>query len=394
MKKIKPELSLKQIGTLRFWLGTFIGIFFSTSLCFLLNYSTEILRYFTGQFGDQIYISSKAKFQLEIFFAALSTTAGFSLAMWFWLSGIRKYYPKQKLHKRLNQVNSILAIWIPLLFITRIGTILFTNVYAIRGYDNSINLLEEFKIILVLIPLVIFFQNWLNIRLVFKINRWPVFSILAVLSTSTLLVYITSVDTNKIDTNYKKRFENEYQYIDYEILHASKDYNIQYSKATIKTLKEWHTIQSLNQVESVKNAFENSGSVSLDTIILQKIIIRNFKNGIWQPQRGNLFYGWDYAKPLDILKQIKNAKYDRKRTKELIEIINEQIILVNHLSIDRSKVYELDQLSRRKAIGSRHKIPYAIIIQLEEVIKKLQENNQIVKHNIVLKELNTNLGMK
>ena len=133
MKVIKPELNLKHIGALRFWLGTFIGILFSTALCFLLNYSSEILRYFTGQFGDQIYLTTTEKFQQELFFATLSTTIGFSVAMWFWLSGVRNNSPKQKLHKRLNQVNSILVIWVPLLFITRIGTILFTNVYAIRG---------------------------------------------------------------------------------------------------------------------------------------------------------------------------------------------------------------------------------------------------------------------
>ena len=102
----------------------------------------------------------------------------------------------------------------------------------------------------------------------------------------------------------------------------------------------------------------------------------------------------DYVKPLDVLKQIKNAKYEKSRTKELIEILNEQILLVNHLSIDRSKIYELDNLSRRKVIESRHKIPAAIIIQLEEVVKELKENHQIAELNIVLNELNINLGRK
>ena len=394
MKVIKPELNLKHIGALRFWLGTFIGILFSTALCFLLNYSSEILRYFTGQFGDQIYLTTTEKFQQKLFFATLSTTIGFSVAMWFWLSSVRNNSPKQKLHKRLNQVNSILVIWVPLLFITRIGTILFTNVYAIRGYNKSMNFLEEFKILLVLIPLVIFSQNWMNIRLAFRTNWWPVYSIVAIFITSILLVYITSVDTNIVDKNYKNRFGQEYQYIDYETMRAAENYNIQFSKATVTTLKEWHTIQSMNQVETVKNAFENSSPVSLDTIILQKIIIRNFKNGIWKPSRNNLFYGWDYVKPLDVLKQIKNAKYEKSRTKELIEILNEQILLVNHLSIDRSKIYELDHFSRRKVIGSRHKIPAAIIIQLEEVIKELKENHQIAELNIVLNELNINLGRK
>lgn len=219
---LKPNLSVVKIGVLRFWIGIAIGILFGLSLCLFFNYSREILRYLSSAFSDIITLDKNTSLFFNIFFAAFSAAIGFSVTFWFWMSGNKFEYPKQRLFARLSLVNSTLIIWIPLMLITRIASILFVILYAQRGYESNLKLIEDFKILFLILPLVIFFQNWISIRNTFRIKKWIVYSFGYYLVVSFIIFLLASVNTEIVDESYSQKFEEEYEYIDNEVKRAEE----------------------------------------------------------------------------------------------------------------------------------------------------------------------------
>ena len=386
--KLKPNLSIAKIGVLRFWIGLVIGFLFSLCLCLFFNYSREIMRFLSGAFSDLILIDEKTNLFFNIFFAAFSTAIGFSITFWFWMSGTKNEYRKQRLFKRLSQVNSTLIIWIPLMLITRIGFILFILLYAQRGYDSNLKLIEDFQLLFVLLPIVIFLQNWLSIRSIFKTNKWITFSFVAYVAVSMIIHLLASLSNNVVDKNYALRFQEDYQIIESELKRAKEKYNIYFTDTTIKALKQWHTDSSKKQMDQVQRAFESDKSVSIDTIILQKIIIKNFKEGRWDSRQMNSYNNWPYAKPIEIKTQILRNKSDSIKLYELNSLLNEQINLINFIGKKDVDFEQLSQTERRKTFGAKYKIPKVVVDQLINVTDELNNNPELENRKIKLNEIN------
>jgi hypothetical protein len=131
-------------------------------------------------------------------------------------------------------------------------------------------------------------------------------------------------------------------------------------------LKKWHSENSVEQVISIKTAFSESIPVSLDTIILQKIVIRNFKHGGKYYAR-NSSENWHYALPKDILKQIQLYDINSYETKELFEVLKEAIDLVNTPKIDSQEIRNYTETERRRSFGAGNNIPLSIKRQLHAV---------------------------
>lgn len=386
--RLKPNLSVAKIGELRFWIGLTIGILFGLSLCLFFNYSREILRYLSGAFSDIITLEKKTSLFFDIFFATFSSAIGFSVTFWFWMSGTKCEYRKQRLFARLSQVNSTLIIWIPLMMITRIGSILFVLLYAQRGYDSNLKLIEDFKILFLMLPLVIFFQNWISIRKIFRVKKWILYSFASYLLVSLIIFLLASVDRQIVDKNYSQRFQEEYKFIDTEIKRAKENYAITFSSSSIKTLREWHTASSIEQIKQVQKAFESNSAISLDTILLQKIIVKNFKEGHWYHRERNSFDNWPYAKPIEIQRQILLNKTESNKLIELEGLLNEQINLINYLAKENVDFEELSQTERRKIFGAKYRIPKVVVDQLINVTNDLKKIIKEENLKINLKELN------
>lgn len=116
----------------------------------------------------------------------------------------------------------------------------------------------------------------------------------------------------------------------------------------------------------LKSAFSKNKKVSLDSIILQKIVIKNFKeNGSYF--RRNSIDNWPYALPEDIFKQLEFFDINSNESKELIEIIKEQIELVTAPEIDWQEYDKHTDTEIRKSFGVKRTIPKQIYVQLNKV---------------------------
>lgn len=363
----KDKISIQAIGAQRFWFGIIAGILSAISISLAFNYTREILRLYTGISADLIILRENEILFYNLFFSALSTVLGLSIAIWIWMGNRAHKRRKDSIRKQLSRTNAMLIFWIILMVVARFGTLLPVLLYSRPGYDNQLNLSEEFWLLFVLLPLVVFSQNWLSVRLVYKAKEWIIISFGVCLFIAYTLSITTKTDPTILNNAYYHRFEKDYQYIEKEIAAAKYNYGIDYSFETIDVLKKWHTDSSSEQLMSIKSAFANNSSVSLDTIILQKMVIRNFKqdNEYYHPRSS--LENWHYALPLDVLNQITFAQSDENKTKELFQILREQIDLVNTAEIDWESGERYTETQTRRSRGAKHNIPTPLIYQLVAV---------------------------
>ncbi len=136
----------------------------------------------------------------------------------------------------------------------------------------------------------------------------------------------------------------------------------------------------------MKLAFEKDKKVSLDTIILQKIVIKNFKeNGRYF--RRNAIDNWRYAFPKDILRQLEFFDINSNESKELVEIIKEQINLINTPEIGWKEYDKHSDTEIRKSFGIKYNIPKQLIEQLEKVRNSLMADKKYYEISSYLPEL-------
>lgn len=378
----KETISIQNIGRQRFWIGLIAGIVSAISISLAFNYSREVFRLFTSMSADLLILSSKELQFFNFFFPTLSTVLGLSISIWIWMSNPKHKRRKDRIFKQLTRTNTLLIFWVTLMVIARFGSILPIILYGMPGYDNHLNLYEEYWLLFVLIPLVVFFQNWFTVSLVYRAGKWILISFFVCLISAYSLNRTTKVDQEKLNYAYHQRFTQDYLYIEQEISNAERKYGISFNPETIEVLKKWHTQSSIEQVMSLKTAFSQNSPVSMDTIILQKIAIRNFKQGRWHYHRRNSIENWKYALPVDILRQINLTKSNENRTKELLHVLREQIELVNTPDIDWEEYEKFTETERRRSLGAKHNIPRPLIVQLKEVrdsIIKVDEYKELAK---------------
>ena len=254
------------------------------------------------------------------------------------------------------------------MMIAKFGSIVPFILYGMPGYDNQLNLFEEYWLLFVLIPIVVFAQNWFIVRLIYRSEKWILFSFIICFVITFALKETTSVNQEILNSVYYKKYESDFKYVDQQINKAKIEYGIELNENTIKTLKKWHTKSSTEQVIRLKAAFSKDKKVSLDTIILQKIVLKNFKeNGKYFNR--NSIDNWRYAFPKDILRQLEFYDVTSNESKELLEIIKEQIALANTLEIDWKEYDKYTDTEIRKSFAIKYNIPK----QLNEQLKKVRE---------------------
>tara|TARA_R110002124_G_scaffold287317_1_gene472649 strand:- start:4247 stop:5146 length:900 start_codon:yes stop_codon:yes gene_type:complete len=279
-------------------------------------------------------------------------------------------------YKQLSGTNALLIFWVILMIISRFGSILPIVLFGTPGYDNHLNLYEEYWILFVLIPIVVFMQSWFTVRLVYQAGRCIFSTFLLCMLTAFVLQLTTTVSQEKLNLAYHQRFERDYNYINQEIRIAKEKYGIDYSEQTVEILKKQVTESSVKQIERVKKAFFVDNPVKLDTIILQKIIIRNYKEGGRYYYKRNAIENWRYALPIDILKQLSYFDQKAKETKELLEVLKEMIDLVNTPEIHWQEYQNFTETERRRSLGARYNIPDPLIEQLKKVQTRLLEDDR------------------
>ena len=372
----KDYISIQNIGLKRFWAGVVAGLFSSVSLSLAFNYTREVYRLITGIEPDLLILDRQEFLFYDIFFASLAASLGFSIAVWIWMNNNNHLRKRDGLKKQLAKTFSLLSFWVFFGVVARFGTNLPIILYRTRGYDNHLNLRDDFWLIFVLIPIVVFFQSWLGVRLVYRPGKWIWLSLICCLTMSLVLFKTTGVDREIVNTNYFLRYETQLLYVESEILNAKKEYGIDFDQNTINSLKKFYTESSFDQFESVRLAFRSGRKVSLDTIIMQKILLHNMKEGYWQyywPRKN--INNWQYSLPTEILKQIYLHGPGTPETGELFNILNLQIELAN-ISLTGPEYLNswsnLTPLEMQRVLYANFHLPEIIIDQLVSILGELK----------------------
>ncbi|WP_405603861.1 hypothetical protein [Polaribacter sp. Asnod1-A03] len=382
----KEEISIQKIGKQRFWIGIISGLFSAIIISLTFNYFRELFRFFTTLSADLFILEKSELLFYNYFFSSLATVLGLSVTIAIWMTNNNHKRKKDKIYKQLSRTNIFFTFWLILMMIARFGSIVPFILYGMPGYDNQLNLFEEYWLLFVLIPIVVFAQNWFIVRLIYRSEKWILFSFVICFVITFTLKTTTSVNQEILNNVYYKKFESDFNYVDQQISKAKIEYGIEFNENTIKTLKKWHSESSTKQVISLKSAFSKGKKVSLDTIILQKIAIKNFKeNGKYFNR--NSIDNWRYAFPKDILRQLEFYDVNSNESKELLEIIKEQIDLVNTPEIDWKEYDKHTDTEIRKSFGIKYNVPKQLNEQLEKVRESLMNDKKYYEISKDLPEL-------
>jgi hypothetical protein len=381
----KEPISIQKIGKWRFWMGTAAGLITALSLSLAFNYTRETFRFFTGMSADLLIPEEAEWLFFNNFFAALAAALGLSAAIAVWMSGPARQSRKDRLYRQLALTYALLIFWVSLMMLARFGSILSIILFGLPGYDDDLNLYEDYRFLFILFPIVVFLQSWFSVRLVYRAEKWMLISFVCCIAGAFLLSKTTAIRRDIVNDAYVKRFEREYAYIDEEVGRATRLYGADFEDQTVATLKKRHLESAYAQVRGVKSAFPKGRQVTLDTIILQKIILHNCKRGgrayypHWSPEN------WPYALPEDVLKQIGLFEADAPEVRELFEVLKLQIGLVNKQETDGTVAPDFS--AKRRGSCGAYRPPGVIISRLAAVSDSLLRDERYVAFHVMLPDI-------
>ena len=385
---LKPEISIDKLGKRQFCTGTVIGILMAFVLSYFFNYSRESLRMIT--FIKNPYILTEEEFRLfDLFFTSLATSLGFGFTIVYWLIG-RNPNIKKRYIKLFTISNAWLITFIVLMVVARFGSILQIILFGRPGYDGQLDLLHDFWLILILIPIYVFFAHWNSIRLIFKTRYWVLLSIIFYLITSFYLFKTTSADRDILNQTYYFQNKQQFDYIDSEFNKAKK-LGIYFNDTTKQILRKKNGGRTIDLVLSLKQAFQTDKIVPLDTLILEKIVIHNMNSHtlILYGRLDGRDKNWSYALPENIYHQIQKHDINCPETKLLFEILAEQISLFTAPEIIMDEWESYTDYEREKYFNRRNLMRNTETIQsrLIQVADKLKSDIRFKKYHYLLPDI-------
>lgn len=367
-----------------------VGLATAISLYLFFNYSREAMR-FTTFYSKNIHIlDENALHFFNLFFAALSTSLGFSMSLWVWMKNPKQHRRKERLSKQWASTNILVVFWVVILMISRIGSLIPLLLTGSRGLENSLNLNQDYWLLFVILPLYIFVNAWSMVRLVYRSWNWIFTSTILCTLLILVLVKVNPIKQEVLNHFSNQRYADEYNYIKATTEHAKIEYGVDFEQKTISELKKWYTIGSDQQIISLNKAFSQGRKIPLDTIILQKMVIRNFKR-MDVYTKSNSIESWLYPLPMEIYEQFKYHTPESDEIKELIAILQEQISLFNAPKLDYKKFAQLsysERLKRRQMRRIRSKDLMEQLNVVKDSIAKNPKYNSFIKR---LPEINSKI---
>ncbi len=383
---LKPEISIEKLGKRQFWTGNVIGILFAFVFSYFFNYSRESLRMITF-FADP-YILTEKEFRLyDLFFASFATSLGFGFTIIYWLRGRNKYIKKKYL-KTFTISNAWLITFVALMLVARFGSILPIIVYGLPGYDGQLDLLHDFWLMFVLIPIYVFFAHWNTIRMIFKTKYWVLLSIAFYILTTFYLYKTTCADRDILNQSYYAQNRQQFDFIDSEFNKAKK-LGIFFGDTAKQVLRKKYAESTTDLVLKLKHAFQTNDIVPLDTLILEKIVIHNMNRHLLYFYYGHNDKNWPYALPEDIYRQILKHDVNSKETEVLFEILSEQILLFTAPEIKWYEWEKYNDYERAKSFYRRSLMHSTETIQsrLIQVVDKLKSDTRYERYHHLLNDI-------
>ncbi|UZR98319.1 hypothetical protein [Chondrinema litorale] len=320
---LKPEISIDNIGKKRFWTGIVIGIIFSIILSLFFNYSREAFRFLT--YSRDLYIPTKSETRFyNLYFASLATVLAFGLTIIYWFVG-KNTYIKKRFLKSFAISNARFVIIVVLLMFARLGASI-SIIYA--SLIEPLNFIYEYWIFSFLIPLLIFYSYWNSISLFLRVNSWVYISAFCCVLVAFYLYSTTSVDTQILTNTYKNQHKERLTFID-ETFEGAKIHEVYFDDRTKATLKNRYNEETYRLVRNLQSAFNKKTKVSIDTLLLEKIVIHNLHLKNRDISLDDKSENWSFAYPEQIYHQLLLQDSTSAESQILIDILKEEIALFN-----------------------------------------------------------------
>ncbi|EDP96365.1 hypothetical protein U8527_09635 [Kordia algicida OT-1] len=313
--KLKQHLSIAKIGKFRFWLGVLLGIFSAVLFFGFIFTITELIDFFRVIQSYDLQLKDDKQLLFEkLFLLALSVAFGNNTMLRFWFSRPTKYLHKTYKYTSPRVVNYALFIEYVVLF----GAISFITRFLLFAPFIDLHIFNEYGYVLYLFPVYLFFIAWTEISRYVKSQRWMLKTFACCI---VLVILLSFIDVSKYkigETAFQKMHQEEIEYLEKEVEKATRDYSIEFSEETVNALKELRTKRAFNLLKKTELAFKTEGTVSLDTIIFEKILIHNFK-GYHIDRRES----YQYIFPFQVYEQLRKVDPKSPEATELLNILAE-----------------------------------------------------------------------
>jgi hypothetical protein len=367
----KTTLAIFAIGSQRFWMGILLGLGWAVSLFLLFNCSFEALRFLSSAAADLVVPNDREWYQINLFFAALAVVFGFSITMWIWMQGTHL----RKVHRHYAGTNALFISFVVLTLLFRVGFLFFLVPYGLSGYDGQMDLLNEHWLFFVLLPLVVFFHVWLVPQRIYFARKWLVVSFLFCCGVSLFIAEYLAVNPKIVNETAQKRFDFQYQLLAADLQAAEDAYGLQFDPLTIAVLKQWHTARAMDQMACVNAAFSKQLVPSLDTIVLQKMLLKMFKYGQTNCCYESRNWHWSYAFPADVFRHLQAVESDSAEGIELAAVLDEMWAILNtpRMKWQEESTFSAYEIQRSRA--AQYEIPDTIRESLLAICSPMDFSN-------------------
>lgn len=237
MNKLKPTLTIKDIGKFRFYWGILLGIVYGFYLNIWLRFidtSFFVVFDLSGHYNlslDSFIISSYNSFLL----AFTSSALGFCITMYIWTSKPLSLNRRITFKNRIANTNSMFVSMLILFILTKFISVSSTLLYR----DYRINLENAYGYTPFLLPIFIFLFNWMKPSQYFKSKILILYS--AAIVTTYGIVLAKNQIANYLITGYNGK---EIQ----EIIEQEKEESSRISEKVLGTWTEdmWFGVENKN----------------------------------------------------------------------------------------------------------------------------------------------------
>lgn len=313
--QLKPRLSIDKIGKTRFWTGILLGILYAVIFYLFVFYLVEYMMVISIAMGGNLpIIPTEVSFFEKPFLIATSLTVGVTMMIrhWFMQATFHFQSSRKKVSLRLSNYSLFLVY-----LVFYVASVFIRFSYLDVEFTEA-NQFINYNSLLFIIPLYIFFAAWTEISRYFKTANWIPYTFFISLLIITFLSFINIKPQGFSKKAFKIIHSEELEYLDSELKKAKEKYNITFSEETLHSLKELRSKRAFDLLKKVRLAFKTDGEVSLDTIILEKILIHNFKG--FYIDRGK---SYAYIFPLQAYEQLRKVDPKSPKSTELLNIIKE-----------------------------------------------------------------------
>ncbi|MBC8754569.1 hypothetical protein H2O64_07780 [Kordia sp. YSTF-M3] len=388
--QLKPRLSIAKIGKPRFWTGIGLGVLNAIVFFMFIFFFFEIINIMKSAMGYDIPLQSEdALFFEQTFLFSTAIALGISAMIRYWFLQPAFHFHKTRKNLSLRIANYSLFVE----FVTWYMVIVFIRQVLYNQSLLGTRIYEYYEWIFYIIPVYLFLTSWTEVSRYFKVWKWKFYVFIVSIVSLFLLSFINLSSYYRSETVFQKIYEEELFYLNSQIALAENNYQIEFDATTITTLKRVRTHELRSLLIATKNAFQKDEKVSMKQILLEKILIHNFKSTNFE------FNGeFLYAYPIDVYSQLKKVAPNSDEAIELLNILEEFYQLTFFMG------ERLD--TRGKSITFRHKVsilqdtfekyrrrftsPYrGVSLQIKVIAYRLQKQD-VYKHPFVteLKENN------